>query len=106
MRVIAHALEVGQHGEQSDDQAQVAGHRRLLREQRHAGVVQVEPGAVDLAGVADDRVGQGHVPFDQRLHLTIDLASDHQPHLLQAVFDTLQAAVELLAWHAVGPDAT
>ena len=100
--MIAHALEVDDDREQRDHDPQVAGQRRLLREQQQRLVVDRIACAIDLVVVADDAVGERDVAFDQGLERALDLAIDHRAHLQDAVLEAGEVGVELLARHTTG----
>ena len=56
--LVAHPLDVLDHVQQRGDEAQVAGHRRLEREQRQDALVHLEVAAVDAVVVGDHHAGQ------------------------------------------------
>ena len=66
-REVAHALDVVVGREQRRDQAQVAGDRRLQRDQVQQALVDVEVAAVDLVVGLDHHAGELDVLVEHRL---------------------------------------
>ena len=97
--MVPHALEVHDHREHGDHDAQVARHRALLGEQVQHLVVELEALAVHLAVVAHHRVGERDIALDERDDRPLDLAIDHRAHLEQAVLELVEVGLELLSRH-------
>ncbi len=57
-RVVTHALDLRDHHQHGDDEAEVAGDRLLGRDQVDRAVLDLEPNAVDLLVVRDDHAGE------------------------------------------------
>ena len=62
---VGRALDVGDHLQQGDDLAKVAGHRRLQGEDPVAVLLEVERPGVDLVVALDDVVGALEVAVEQ-----------------------------------------
>ena len=75
--LVAHALDVLHHVQQRGDDAQVAGHRRLEREQREDPLVDLEVAAVDAVVVGDHHLGQLDVLVLDRLERAVERLDDH-----------------------------
>ena len=75
--LVAHPLHVLDDVEHGRHEAQVAGHRRLQREQRQHALVHLEVAAVDAVVVGDDHAGQLHVLVLDRLQRPVERGDDH-----------------------------
>ena len=77
-----------------EQQPQVAGHRRLQREQRLDLVLDGEEVPVDLVVEGDHLVGELAIPLLERAHRAVDGADDALPHLLELGLDLLERVVD------------
>ena len=75
-------------------QPQVAGHRRLQREQRLDLVLDGEEVPVDLVVEGDHLVGELAIPFLECAHRAVDGADDSLPHLLELGLGLLERGVD------------
>ena len=74
--LVAHALDVLDHVQQRRDEPQVAGDRRLQREQRQDALVDLEVAAVEAVVVGDDHRRQLDVLVLERLEHAVELVDD------------------------------
>ena len=72
--LVAHALDVLDHVQQRGDEPQVAGHRRLQRQQRQDPLVDLQVAAVDAVVVGDDDRRELDVLVLERLERAVELA--------------------------------
>ena len=94
---VGRALDLGDHLQQGDDLAQVAGHRRLQGEDPVAALLEVERAGVDLVVALDHVVGALEVAVEQHRGGPRDRLGDRrgEPHQLGARL--VEIVVEALA---------
>ena len=83
--------------EERRDQAQVAGHRRLGRQQREHSLVDLEVATVDPVVVGEDEPGQLHVPRPHRLQRAFELQGYHVQPAHRLPLELLERFSELVA---------
>ena len=98
--LVAHALHVLDHVQQGRHQAQVAGHRRLERQQRQDALVHLQVAAVDAVVVGDDHRGQLDVAVGDRLQGPVQGLADEVQAAQRLGLELGQLVLEVLA---VGP---
>ena len=94
-RVVAHALQVARDLDGADDEAQVAAHRLLQRQQRDGEVLDLDLEVVDIVVAANDRVGLFLVAREQRVHCEVDQFLGARGHVGQALLERCQLRVEM-----------
>ena len=77
-----------------EQQPQVAGDRRLEREQGLDLVLDGEEVVVDLVVERDHLVGELAIPLLERPHRAVDGADDSLPHLLELSLGLLECGVD------------
>ena len=87
-----------------EQQAQVAGDRRLEREQSLDLVLDAEEVVVDLVVERNHLCGELAISFLERPHRAVDRAHDALPHLLEVRLDLLERGVDRhrsqrTSWH-------
>ena len=100
-REVAHPLELGDHPQGADDDAEVAGDGLLEREQLEAGVLDLLLGPVDVGVRADHLLGDGGVAGQQRLGGEPDRGLDVAADPGEVVEDPVELFVEGLSHAAI-----
>ena len=93
--LVAHALDVLDQVQQRRHQPQVAGHRRLQREQREDALVDLQVAAVDAVVVVDHHLGQLHVLLVERLEHAVELLDDQVEAAERVRFELAQLLLEV-----------
>jgi hypothetical protein len=93
--VVADPLQIARHLDRADEEAQVARHRLLEREQLHRRALDLELEAVELAVAGDHGVGRRGVARQQRLDRQLDERLGALAHRQQAPLEVGQLLVEV-----------
>src|SRR5450432_1185551 len=101
-RVIAHALEIARDLDRADDEAQVARHRLLEREERDGEPFDLDLEGIDLAVALDDGVGLAGVAMQQCLHGHVDQRLGALGHVEQPLLQLIELLVEVPKTSGVG----
>ena len=99
--VIAHALEIARDLDRADDEAKVARHRLLQREERDGEPLDLDLERVDLGVALDDGVGLAGVAVQQRIHGQIDERFGALGHVEQPLLELIELFVEVSKSSAV-----
>ena len=94
---IGAALDLGDHLQQRDHLAQLAGHRRLEREDPDALLLEVDAALVDLLVAADEVLGAFQVAVEQHRGGARDQLDDQCSQPRQLVAGRLELVVVGLA---------
>src|SRR5512140_657752 len=101
-RVVPHALEVARNLDRADDEAEVARHRLLEREQRDREPLDLHLERIDLSVTFDDRVRLAGVAVQQSFHREIDERFCTLGHVEQPLLELIELLVEVSKSSAVG----
>ena len=93
--LVAHPLGVLDHVQQRRDGPQVAGHRRLQRQQREDPLVDLEEAAVDAVVVVDHDRGQLDVLVLERLQRAVERVDDEVERAERLLLEAAQLVLEV-----------
>jgi hypothetical protein len=93
--VIADALQIVRCLDRADDEAEVARHRLLERQERDREPLDLDLERVELAVGGDDGVGLAGVLLQQRLDGQLDQRLRALGHVQQAPLERVQLLVEM-----------
>ena len=100
--VVAHALEIARDLDRADDEAEIARHRLLEREQRDGERLDLHFERVELGVAGNDGVGLPRVAMQQCFHGEIDERLGALGHVEQPLFQLIELLVEVSKSSAVG----
>ena len=95
--LVAHPLDVLDQVQQRGDEPQVAGHRRLQREQREDPLVDLQVAPVDAVVVGDHHLRQLDVLVGERLEHAVELLDDQVEAAERAGLELAQLGLEVRA---------
>ena len=96
--LIAHALHAADDMQQRGDEPQVAGDRRLRREQREHSLVDLEIATVDPIVVGEHKPDELHVLGPHRLQCALELHRHHVEPAHRLLFELPEGFRELVTW--------
>ena len=97
--LVADPLEVGAHLHRRSDETQVGSHRLLQGEHLEAAVVDLDLQTIDRGIAFDDGLREFRASLHQGDDGLAGLGLDKRTHVKKAVFEGLEIALEVLAFH-------